>query len=271
MRANPILEILISTMNRTDLSFLKAMFPHHKPSDFQILIVNQTQQEIDLESTYETIRVINSREFGLSKSRNLAIENAIGDILLIADDDIEYLPNFNKIILQAYEDYPEATLISFQYLPDIEKLKKKYPANEGYTKSKKHRPFSIEMTFKRKDILQMQIRMNENFGLGSFFPCAEEQIFIQSILSKGLRTAYVAKPIVKHFGETTGYNQAEPGFIGGLTAQKFLMYKNWTYLWLIKFVFFLYRHKFVSFVGQFQAYKIGMRAISEIRKIQNEN
>ena len=45
-------------------------------------------------SDFENIRVINSFEIGLSKSRNLAIKNALGDICIIADDDIEYVEDF---------------------------------------------------------------------------------------------------------------------------------------------------------------------------------
>lgn len=265
------LELLISTMNRKDLSFLESMFPEIDTSLFSILIINQTELDEILVSSNPKIRVINSREFGLSKSRNLAIENAVGDILVFADDDIQYLPGFEKTICQAYNTYDQASLISFQFLADKEEFKKKYPTTEGYTTSKRSRLFSIEITFKRKDILEKGIRMNEYFGLGSSFPCAEEQIFKQAILNEGLKIAYVAVPIVIHFGRTTGFNQAQPDFIRGMTAQKFLMYRQWTYLWLIKFVFFLFRHKFVSFLGQIKAYRVGMKAISELKKIENEN
>jgi len=109
MIVKPTLEIMVSTMNRSDLSFLEAMFPDMDLSSYSILIINQTKLNQDLVSTTEGIRVINSREFGLSKSRNLAIENAIGDILVVADDDIEYLPDFDKTILRAYKTYNQAS------------------------------------------------------------------------------------------------------------------------------------------------------------------
>ena len=85
------LEVLIATQNRTSLDFLLKMFPDHNFKDFKILIVNQTIKGQDLTSNSDAIRVINSYEKGLSKSRNLALQNASCNIALISDDDVIYL------------------------------------------------------------------------------------------------------------------------------------------------------------------------------------
>jgi glycosyltransferase involved in cell wall biosynthesis len=270
MIVRPTLEIMVSTMNRSDLSFLEAMFPDMNLSSYSILIINQTKLNQDLVSTTEGIRVINSREFGLSKSRNLAIENAVGDILVIADDDIEYLPDFDKTILRAYKKYDQASLISFQFVDENDQLLKIYPKTEGYTTSTKRPLSSVEITFRRKDVKEKGIRMNENFGLGTSFPSAEEQIFKDSLLRHGLRVAFYAKPILKHSGKTSASNQGATGFIRAITAQKFLTYRHWTYLWLIKYVFFLYRYEYISFYEQPRAYKIGIKAINDIKSTEHE-
>ena len=86
------LEILISTMHKESLTFLEQMFPEGKYQAYTILIVNQTTNEKQLQSHFPNIRVINSLETGLPQSRNLALKNAIGDICLIADDDVKYKP-----------------------------------------------------------------------------------------------------------------------------------------------------------------------------------
>jgi glycosyltransferase involved in cell wall biosynthesis len=268
MIVEPILEIMISTMNRSDLSFLGKMLPNMDLSLYSILIINQTKLNQDLVSTTEGIRVVNSREFGLSKSRNIAIENAIGDILAIADDDIEYLPDFDKTILQAYKKYDQASLISFQFLDENDQFQKNYPKSEGYTTSTKRPLSSVEMTFKRKNVREKGIRMNENFGLGTSFPSAEEQIFKDSLLKHGLRVAFCAMPILKHSGKTSAFNQGVPGFIRAITAQKFLTYRYWTYFWLFKYVFFLCRHEYISFSEQPKAFKIGFKAISDLIELE---
>jgi hypothetical protein len=64
-------------MNRNSLDFLIPMFPSRKFFEFNILIVNQTTENQLLNSEFPTVRIINSFEKGLSKSRNLALKNAI--------------------------------------------------------------------------------------------------------------------------------------------------------------------------------------------------
>lgn len=265
------LEILISTMNRKELSFLDYMFPKLDTSLYSLLIINQTNLEEDLKSSNPKIRVINSREFGLSKSRNLAIENAKGDILLIADDDIEYLPGFEKAILKAYEDYPEASLISFQFLDEHMKLGKLYPKKEGYLTSAKRPLSSVEISFRREAVMKFDIRMNTFFGLGSIFPSGEEQLFKNDFIKNNLKVAFLAQPILMHSGKTSASNLGSKESIEATTALKFLFYKNWVYLWLLKYVFFLFRHKYISFFGQIKAYKTGMKSIQKLKKIEDED
>ena len=59
---------------------------------------------------------IDTLDRGLSKSRNLAIKNAIGDICLIADDDVVLEKDFHESILSSYESLSDADLISFKTL-----------------------------------------------------------------------------------------------------------------------------------------------------------
>ncbi|WP_093366162.1 glycosyltransferase family 2 protein [Psychroflexus sediminis] len=258
-------------MNRKDLSFLDSLFPKLDTSLYSILIINQTQLEEDLVSTNPKIRVINSRTFGLSKSRNLAIDNAVGDILLFSDDDVIYLPDFQNLIFKAYKTYPEATLISFQFLNDHRDLAKVYPKREGYLKSSKRPLSSVEISFKRRHVLSFGIRMDERFGLGSIFPSGEEQLFKNAVLQNHLKTAYVAAPLLIHPGKTSASSLESKKSIEATTAQKYMLYNNWTYLWLVKYVFFLFRHKYISFYDQVKAYKTGMKAISKLKTLSDED
>jgi glycosyltransferase involved in cell wall biosynthesis len=271
MNQHLTLEIIISTMNRNDLSFLDKMFPNLDTSLYSILIINQTRLEEDLMSEDSRIRVVNSREFGLSKSRNLGFENAKGDLLLIADDDIEYLPGFENTILEAHKKYDEASLISFQSLNEKGDLVKPYSNKEGYISSTKNYLTSFEMSFKAKHIQEHQLKFNVNFGLGARFICAEEQVIRHDILAKHLKVAFVAQPICVHFGATSGVKMGNPENIKAMTAFKSIQHANLVYLWLLKYVFFLFRHGYISFWGQLKAYKVGVGAVSEFKKCTDEN
>jgi hypothetical protein len=172
--------------------------------------------------------------------------------------------------LEAYATFDKASLISFQFLADKPEYMKKYKLKPGYTKSPKLHLSSIEITFKRKDIVQHNLKMNENFGLGSTFLCSEEQIFYHSILKQGLKAAFAAKTITKHYGETTGHNPAEPRFIQSKTAQAYLFYQHWTYLWLLKYVLFLYRKGHVPLPQLINTYRLGLKGIKTFKSLNYE-
>ena len=116
-------------MNRNTLDFLIPMFPFCHFSDLSILIVNQTEEKKLLVSDFPSIRVINSFEKGLSKSRNLALKNAIGKIVLIADDDVVYKKDFDTKIVQAHNRYNNKAAISFCIEKPNGLLYKKYLPN----------------------------------------------------------------------------------------------------------------------------------------------
>ena len=80
-------EVVIATMNSNSLDFLIPMFPFCHFSEFSILIVNQTKGNNLLTSDFPSVRVVNSFDRGISKSRNLGLERARGKIILISDDD----------------------------------------------------------------------------------------------------------------------------------------------------------------------------------------
>ena len=107
-------EVLISTQSQTSLDFLDAMFEGVDYKNYHILIINQNLKTPDLVSPYSTIRVINSKDSGLAKSRNLAIQNAIGTVCLFADDDVVYKHDFKQRIITSFESHPDAEIITFK-------------------------------------------------------------------------------------------------------------------------------------------------------------
>jgi len=106
------LEILVATQDRNSLEFLYKMFPEKECHEYKILVVNQTDRKriISEQQLGSNVRVINSFDKGISKSRNLALQNAIGKIILIADDDVVYTPGFEKKIISSFNSY---SFISF--------------------------------------------------------------------------------------------------------------------------------------------------------------
>ena len=107
-------EILVATTNRTTLDFIDNMFKNNVLEHYHLLIINQTSEHKLLVSHKPNIRVINAFETGLSRSRNLAIQHAIGDICLLADDDVVFLEGFENKIMESYDQLKDADLITFK-------------------------------------------------------------------------------------------------------------------------------------------------------------
>ena len=197
---NQDLEILISTMNRNSLDFLIPMFPFCHFSEFSILIVNQTQENNLLHSDFLSVRVINSFEKGLSKSRNLALKNAIGKIVLIADDDVVYKKDFDTKIVQAYNQYDYKVGISFCIEKPNGLLYKKYLQNAKMNLSliELFNVLSIEISLNKLIFDTLGVKFDEYFGLGSTFEMGEEAIFLSDIKGQNQQIAFVQSVIAIH-------------------------------------------------------------------------
>ncbi|OYQ33025.1 hypothetical protein CHU92_13985 [Flavobacterium cyanobacteriorum] len=180
------IEVLVATMHRTTLDFLKPMFPFAEVYDFSILIINQTTPDKLLKADNPQIRVVNSFEKGLSRSRNLALQHAKGKILLIADDDIVYCDDFTETVSGAFSEYPGATLITFRTLNGQGKLFKKY-TKMGYSAISTFQKLgimSVEMALNHQKAKMAGLRFDTRFGLGTDYPLGEEAVFVHQLQQK---------------------------------------------------------------------------------------
>ncbi len=266
---NHVIEVLIATMNRTSISFIEKMFPYNKLENLRLLIINQTKQGHECISDFENIRVINSYETGLSKSRNLAIKNAMGDICLIADDDVEYVKYFEEIVKKTYNRLTNASVILFKIDTFTGEDFRVYPKiSKQLTARKEIKPTSsIEMTFKRKDIVSKNIEFNTLFGLGSYFTAGEEYLFLKDILKRDLIVYFENQITVKHSLEKSTSNEGSNNYVKTVSAINYIDFKNFSYLLLVKFLFYLLMHKVIDYKDFFKKFREGAKAINEYKGI----
>lgn len=158
------------------------------------LIINQIDnKKVDINNP----KVITKFEKGLTKSRNMAIDKSIGDIILLADDDVIYNDDYEKIIYEAYEKYKDADIICFFVESKNPKRKiKRLPTGKiGFIKAMKI--VSFEMSFRKKSIINNKLKFDERFGAGTKLNRGEEQIFLYSALKKGMKIIFVNKKIAE--------------------------------------------------------------------------
>jgi len=254
---NSDIEILVATMNRQSLDFLEPMFPMGHFSEFNLLVINQTSPDKVITSHYPGIRVINAFEKGLSKSRNLALSNSIGNLCVITDDDVVFKAGFLEHILKAFNKNPASALISFRVEKAPGVLYKKYPEEQVINTSWSNRLniMSIEMVVNRKLLQPDTICFNEKFGLGSQFCMGEEALFINRIYKSGLKIAMEPVVIAMHTAEDTHarVNFWDKYYVHG--ALFTALFKHNYYRWVLYKIAYELKHNKIKLMHIASAFK----------------
>lgn len=236
------LEVLVSTMHQSDFSLINNM---NIKSD--AVVINQCDENNQQEFYHNEKRInwINTFERGLSKSRNMAIRNSAADICMISDDDLVYVNDYKEKVLHQHELYPEADIIVFQ-VEGIEAKFKNYHHKKrelNYLTSMK--VASVEISFKRKSIIENNIFFDDNFGAGAKYQMGEENIFLTQCLRKGLKIIYVPVKIADlHMGESSWFKGYNKDYFVSKGAQFTAMSKTFSIPYIIQFAlrkFNLYR------------------------------
>lgn len=208
------LEVLLSCMHQSDASIASQV---NLQSD--AVIVNQCDIDNTVDVSFNNsagnpckIKFISTKERGLSKSRNVAIRNSRADLCLIADDDECLDTDYPQTIIEAFQKYPQADIIAFDFTVGG-KRQKKYSNKVkkiGYLSAL--RISSIQIVFRRQRIEEKGIFFDEEMGAGTGHGAGEENKFLYDCLHNGLKVFFVPKHIVSLQERTTstwftGYNE----------------------------------------------------------------
>jgi glycosyltransferase involved in cell wall biosynthesis len=205
-------EFLISTMNRRDLSFLEPMFSNVDKENFSVSIVNQcTSIEPPQINTPSNIKILSIKARGLSQSRNLLLQTTDADICFLSDDDLEYKSDCIDIVIDSYNRYPQAGIITFKASkPNGQNLRNTYPKKElRHNFITAFGSTTFEITFRPQVIRMKGIHFDEMFGLGAQFRTAEDTVFVFDSIKAGVYTFYIPNFIVTHPEMSSGVNYSD--------------------------------------------------------------
>lgn len=191
------LEVLISCMYEKDLSIVKRT---NIQSD--VIVVNQCDNnDIILDSFSNcrgkqcSVKMINTTERGLSRSRNMAIKHSTSDICLICDDDEVLVDDYPNLILSAFEKNPGFDIIAFS----LKNPESECPSDEKeITYWGTGKLSSWQIAFRRNQII-LSTPFNVLMGSGTGNGGGEENKFLIDCISKGAKIKYV--PL--HIGEVS--------------------------------------------------------------------
>jgi glycosyltransferase involved in cell wall biosynthesis len=229
---------------------------------------NYSYKEDKLKNGNNILRMISINDRGLSKSRNLAIENSNAGVCVIADDDLIYKDNYVEIISNAYNKYPEADIIAFNVPSTNPERPTSVLRNDNVNFITSMKLASFQLTVKRNSIVENQISFKTLFGAGARYTCGEENILLIECLKKGLTIKFVNEEIaiVDHM-ESTWYQGFNEKMFITKGAMFYEMSPSLSYLLITQFAvrkWKLYK-KDVSFLD---AFKFMIKGINDYKRIR---
>ncbi len=260
------LEVLMSVMHQKDFDIA---YKTGIKSD--LLIVNQCDRndykEINVEG--HLWRMISTTERGLSKSRNMALKHAKGDICLLCDDDELLVKDYYERIINAYLELPKAVSIAFNVNRINNKMKKRYYKIERIKKAPMYRGYQSGMLTFRLDLVRKNhIMFNEKFGSGSSWGGGEEILFERDIRKKcGVMYEYPIVISTIDYGTESqwlqGFNKKYFYNLGGYYQD---LYQNnfiIKFLWMIYNCYKLRKEKELSSIQKMHWMYLGGKGIKK--------
>jgi glycosyltransferase involved in cell wall biosynthesis len=234
------LQVLVSAVNEDVATLAERM---NIESD--AIIINQTDHVGYLEymNNGRPIQCYEFNEKGVGLSRNNALMRATGDIVLFSDEDIVYEKGYEKRVLDAFEEHPEADFLLFNFKVGesratyyTKKFHKIHIWNAG-------RYPTYSFAIRRDKLIASHITFSLLFGGGARYSNGEDSLFLKDCLKYGFRT--YAVPI--ELGEE---KERESTWFKGYTDK-----------------FFIDRGVLYHFLYGWLAYPMAIRFIKAKRKI----
>lgn len=261
-------QLLISTMMQNDFKLLDRM---NVMSD--AVVINQCNKDGIYKFKYKNHSIIwiNTKERGLSKSRNMAITYAWSDYCVLADDDEVFCEGYVKMIENSFIQNKNYSVICFM-VNGIERKFKEYSDSRseiGYINSLKIS--SVEIAFKRSEIIKNTITFNELIGAGTENLMGEENAFVFSCLKKHLKICYEPLTIARlHLGDSTWFKGFDKKYFLARGAAFTAMTRLFSVILILQFGFRKYR-LYKEELTLINAYKYMFKGRREYIKLREES
>ncbi len=165
-------------------------------ADWELLIITQggeaakripQAKQLSLETT------------GVAKSRNVAIENASGEYLVFADDDIIFSEHGLQEAITYLDQNQDVSLVLCRASDTEGKLRKNYSQEiEVLGLFNSAKAATYEMIVRVSDVKRLGVRFDERFGAGVENYLGDEYIFIVDLIRAGGRARFLPVTIASH-------------------------------------------------------------------------
>lgn len=203
------LQVLIVTMNRNNHNLISKM---NIQSD--AMVGNQTDYNKKSVFKYKNHQIewFDWNERGVGLNRNNLLMRASADIILFADDDVVYEDGYKEIILQAFNEHPEADMIIFNVIPMPESINpcriRKWRRIRWYNCL---RYGAVRIAVRLSAMREHNVFYTLLFGGGAKYSAGEDSLFIMDCIKSGMKVYGYPADIGKVYFESsswfTGFNE----------------------------------------------------------------
>jgi glycosyltransferase involved in cell wall biosynthesis len=180
--------------------------------EWETLLVVQNPNQIDWQgqrfkdlSTRKDFRHHELISKGVAKSRNTAIELALGEYLIFSDDDITFNEFGLRQAIEFLDSHPEVSLLLGQATDETGALRKRYPTTiETLGSLNSARAATYEMIIRVSDIRKLGVRFDEDFGAGAKNYLGDEYIFVVDLIKAGGKAVFAPITFAQHPTESSG-------------------------------------------------------------------
>ena len=194
----PSITVSISTIAENLEEFISSFFFQPLEDADEVIIIIQGIKGKNPQPELKNYTIIYDDQLGLSRSRNIAIENSKCDFIWFLDDDVELISNCINKLKNNLElnNYPSLQTVRMSYLDDSPY--KNYTNKKILGRLGSLKVSSVELVVAKHFVLKNNIRFNEGLGLGSRFPSVEENIFYLDVFDKGGSIVHFPEVLLKH-------------------------------------------------------------------------
>ena len=203
----PTVEVLISTYEERVLAVHERLPPPCPGTAWLVSHQTPSGRAFDVRSLCERpdVRYFCWADNGTSKNRNQALRMARGEICLVSDDDVEFLPGWADEVTSAFRTRPGAAFATFISLSvDRQHRKESYPPEaRPHNRDSIGDVSEIEIAFRLDAVRELQVTFDERIGPGNPIALGEGYFFLRNILARGGLGWQIPLPIVRHMSATS--------------------------------------------------------------------
>lgn len=178
-------QVLMVTMNRKDFSLVNKLNIR-----CDAVIANQADTEAvwEMSTAEQKVKMVTTKTRGVGKNRNVALNNATGEILLFADDDLTYNDDMAERVASAFDELPDADVIIFGtfFSKNGEIYERVYCKTEKLSRFRSMRYGAYAIAIRKESLERAELRFSENFGGGCIYCHGEDSDFLYNCYKKGL-------------------------------------------------------------------------------------